>query len=205
MLLPCGNHAVLAELPTLQAVLALYRGLSGCTPAGLLDLVPAARTVLAIFDPDRVSVETVRRWMLETPPQPAEAAHAPEVAIDVRYDGPDLAAVARLLGLSQAQVIGLHTGSRWTAAFTGFAPGFAYLVTDHERLHVPRRDTPRTKVPAGAVALGGEFSAIYPSASPGGWQLIGHTDVALWGGGSRPDGAGAALLTPGTLVRFRES
>ncbi len=195
---------MLAELPTLRAVLAHYRGLSRSTPAGLLDLVPAARTVLATFDPDRVSMETVRRWMLETAPQPAAAAHAAEVAIDVRYDGPDLAAVARLLGLTQAQVVGLHTGSLWTAAFTGFAPGFAYLVTDHEQLRVPRRNTPRTKVPAGAVALGGEFSAIYPAASPGGWQLIGHTDVVLWGGRNGTDGAGAALLTPGTLVRFRE-
>ncbi len=205
VLLPCGESAVLAELPTLQAVLAHYRGLSGSTPAGLLDLVPAARTVLATFDPDRVSLESVRRWMLETAPLPAAAAHAPEVAIDVRYDGPDLAAVAHLLGLTQAQVVRLHTGSLWTAAFTGFAPGFAYLVTDHERLRVPRRDTPRTKVPAGAVALGGEFSAIYPAVSPGGWQLIGHTDVALWGGENGAGGAGSALLTPGTLVRFRES
>ncbi len=205
ILLPCGDGAVLAELPTLQAVLGYYHGLSRSTPAGLLDLVPAARTVLATFDPDRVSVETVRRWMLETAPQPAAAAHAPEVAIDVRYDGPDLAAVAHLLGLTQAQVVGLHTGSLWTAAFTGFAPGFAYLVTDHERLRVPRRNTPRTKVPAGAVALGGEFSAVYPVASPGGWQLIGHTDAAMWGSGTGPDGAGTALLKPGTLVRFRES
>ncbi|MBG0739919.1 allophanate hydrolase subunit 1 [Paeniglutamicibacter antarcticus] len=205
ILLPCGDGAVLAELPNLQAVLGYYRGLSRSTPAGLLDLVPAARTVLATFDPDRVSVGTIRRWMLGTTPLQGSVLQAPEVVIDVRYDGPDLAVVAHHLGLTEAQVVNVHSSSLWTAAFTGFAPGFAYLVTDHERLRVPRRNVPRTKVPAGAVALGGEFSAIYPAASPGGWQLIGHTDAAMWGSGNGPLTPGDALITPGTLVRFRES
>jgi KipI family sensor histidine kinase inhibitor len=126
-------------------------------------------------------------------PQPGSDA----IELPVRYDGPDLAAVAELLGLSPEAVVALHTGSRWTAAFGGFAPGFAYLVTDHDRLVVPRRAESRVAVQAGAVGLAGEFSGVYPRRSPGGWQLIGTTDVVLW------DADGGALLRPGTAVRFR--
>lgn len=202
MLLPCGDSAVLAELPDLPAVLALFRGLSaGSRPNGVLDIVPAARTVLVTFDPQAVAPDRVREWIAATGPVSALESGGPEVVIDVRYDGPDLEAVARLLGLPPAEVIRLHTTSSWTAAFTGFAPGFAYLVTDHERLRVPRHETPRTAVPAGAVGLAGEFSGIYPTASPGGWQLIGQTDARLWDPAA--DGGKAALIAPGTRVRFR--
>jgi KipI family sensor histidine kinase inhibitor len=95
-------------------------------------------------------------------------------------------------------VIHLHTTSTWTVAFGGFAPGFGYLVTDHANLVVPRRASPRTVVPAGAVGLAGEFSGIYPRPSPGGWQLIGSTDAILWDTTREPP----ALLAPGTAVRF---
>ena len=115
------------------------------------------------------------------------------MVIDVVYDGPDLAEVASLTGLSTAQVIHAHTATVWRVGFCGFAPGFAYLVDGDPRLRVPRRSEPRTSVPAGSVALAGEFSAIYPRQSPGGWQLIGHTEAVLWD----LDRPNPALLTPG--------
>ena len=117
------------------------------------------------------------------------------------YDGPDLAEVARLTGLDEDEVVAAHTGTPWRIAFGGFAPGFAYLTGGDERLRVPRRDEPRTTVPAGAVGLAGEFSGVYPRSSPGGWQLIGSTDALLWD----PDRDPPALLLPGGSVRFVEA
>jgi KipI family sensor histidine kinase inhibitor len=123
------------------------------------------------------------------------------IEIPVHYDGPDLAAVARLTELSVAEVIAAHTGSDWRVAFCGFAPGFAYLSWGDPRLAVPRRQQPRTSVPSGSVALAGEFSAIYPRSSPGGWQLIGHTDMVVFDVAREPP----ALLQPGMTVRFVEA
>jgi KipI family sensor histidine kinase inhibitor len=122
-----------------------------------------------------------------------------DVVIDVVYDGPDLAEVAGHTGLTVADVIEAHTSTLWRVGFSGFAPGFAYLVDGDSRLRVPRRSEPRTSVPAGSVGLAGEFSAVYPRQSPGGWQLIGRTDAILWDLG-RPD---PALLTQGMWVQFR--
>jgi len=118
--------------------------------------------------------------------------------IPVRYDGPDLAEVAARTGLTTAEVVTAHTATDWQVAFGGFAPGFAYLVGGDRRLRVPRRPEPRTAVPAGAVGLAGEYSAVYPRSSPGGWQLVGRTDVPVWDVERDPP----ALLQPGTLVRF---
>ena len=122
-----------------------------------------------------------------------------EVVVDVVYDGPDLADVAGQTGLTAAQVIEAHTATLWRVGFSGFAPGFAYLIDGDPRLRVPRRREPRTSVPAGSVGLAGEFSAVYPRRSPGGWQLIGRTDAVLW----NLDRAHPALLTRGMWVRFR--
>jgi KipI family sensor histidine kinase inhibitor len=121
-----------------------------------------------------------------------------EQEIVVRYDGPDLDEVARLTGLTHAEVVAAHTGTPWRVAFGGFAPGFAYLVGGDPRLHVPRRERPRPSVPAGSVGLAGEFSGVYPRSSPGGWQLVGTTDAVLWDADREPP----ALLSPGTTVRF---
>jgi KipI family sensor histidine kinase inhibitor len=121
------------------------------------------------------------------------------VEIPVRYDGPDLAEVATLTGLRPEEVIALHTGSRWTVAFAGFAPGFGYLTGGDPRLDVPRRDSPRTRIPAGSVGLAGRFSGVYPSESPGGWQLIGSTTERMWDL-DRPE---PALLVPGVEVIFK--
>jgi len=120
--------------------------------------------------------------------------------VPVHYDGPDLEAVAAHTGLTPAEVVSAHTGMPWRVAFGGFVPGFAYLVGGDPRLVVPRRESPRARVPAGAVGLAGEFSGVYPRASPGGWQLVGTTDLVLWDVDRDPP----ALLRPGVVVRFVE-
>lgn len=198
---PVGNSAVLVDCPDLDAVLALHAALASSSPAGIVDLVPAARTVLVTFDPAVIAADRVSGWIRGTRPAPLAARPDDEhVTLDVEYAGEDLAEVAAFLGLSEREVVDLHTASVWRVAFVGFAPGFGYLVTDSARLVVPRRPSPRTRVPAGSVALAGEFTGVYPRSSPGGWQLIGRTDTAVW------DEAAAepALFVPGRLVRFRE-
>lgn len=211
-LLSCGDSAFLVELPELAAVVAYYRGLTGAgasagvsagvsAPSGIIDVVPAARTVLVTFDPETIRPSVVRHWLESAEPAYDAAASGREVTIEVAYGGPDLAETAQFLGISEADVVKLHSSSEWTAAFSGFAPGFVYLVTTHERLRVPRRNTPRTAVPAGSVGLAGEFSGVYPRSSPGGWQLIGTTTAAVWDASK----AEPALIRPGDLVRFVEA
>ncbi|MHA7167432.1 5-oxoprolinase subunit PxpB [Arthrobacter bambusae] len=198
----------MVELPELTAVVAYYRGLTGAgasagvsVPEGIIDVVPAARTVLVTFDPETISPSEVRDWLESAEPAFDVASSGREVIIEVSYGGPDLAETAQFLGMSETELVKLHTSSEWTAAFSGFAPGFVYLVTTHERLRVPRRNTPRTAVPAGSVGLAGEFSGVYPRSSPGGWQLIGTTTAALWDASK----AEPALIRPGDLVRFVEA
>jgi KipI family sensor histidine kinase inhibitor len=116
----------------------------------------------------------------------------------VHYDGEDLEELAGLLHLAPDELVHRHTGTEWTVAFGGFAPGFGYLTQPGGQWDVPRRSTPRTRVPAGSVALAGEFSGVYPRESPGGWQLIGRTDVAVFDLDRDP----AALLRPGVRIRF---
>jgi KipI family sensor histidine kinase inhibitor len=198
-ILPLGETGLLVELDDLDAVLALYEALDASRPTGVVDLVPAARTIGLTVDPAVLPLSVATGWLTQTDPlEPATAAPRRTVEIPVRYDGEDLAEVAALLGMPATEVVALHTSSLWRVAFCGFAPGFGYLVTDHDRLTVPRRATPRTSVPAGSVGLAGEFSGIYPRSSPGGWQLIGSTDALLWDPAAEPP----ALLAPGTVVRF---
>ena len=199
-LLPSGSAALLVELDDLDAVLALHAALAASPdrPAGVLDLIPAARTVLIRLDPAAARIDDVARWVRSTRPAPGGHPAGGHVEIPVRYDGADLAAVGELTGLGARGVANAHTGQTWTVAFTGFAPGFGYLVGEDDRLHVPRRDEPRTRVPAGSVGLAGQFSGVYPRESPGGWQLIGRTDLAVWDLGGDPP----ALLRPGVRVRF---
>jgi KipI family sensor histidine kinase inhibitor len=194
-----GENAALVEFDGLDETMAYYRALSLNTPAGVVDLVPAARTVLVMFDGPK---QPVLDWISAT--EPAVTAvddRSDTVTISVVYDGEDLDEVARLTGLSTTEVVAAHTGQAWTVAFGGFAPGFGYLVGTDTRLHVPRRTSPRTSVPAGSVGLAGEFSGIYPRSSPGGWQLIGRTDAPLWNLDRDPP----ALLRPGTVVRFEQA
>jgi len=193
-----GDSALLVEFSSLDEVLAHFRALDADRPHGVVDLVPAARTLLVRFDVDATDVDAVRRWVTGTAPTDPGVTAGEAVVIEVRYDGPDLVEVGERTGLGVDGVVAAHTGRIWTVAFGGFAPGFAYLTGGDERLHVPRRESPRTAVPAGAVGLAGEFSGIYPRRSPGGWQLIGSTDADLW----RPERTPPALLRPGVSVRF---
>ena len=199
-LLDYGDQGLLLQFDSTAEVLAWTGALREAAMPGVLDIVPAARTVLLKLD--RVGRQSaVRREIGKLTVEPDLEATAPAdpSVIDVVYDGADLAEVAELTGMSTAQVIEAHSAKPWRVGFCGFAPGFAYLVGGDPRLAVPRRSEPRPSVPAGAVGLAGEFTGIYPRRSPGGWQLIGHTDAVLWDI-DRPD---PALLTPGMWVQFR--
>lgn len=201
--LPSGSTALLVELTNLDDVLELHAALVGTPPAGVVDIVPAARTVLLIIDPARTTLAAVQAAVRRTTPRPDRRAREELVEIPVSYDGADLEDVAVLLDCAAAEVIRRHTTDDWVVAFCGFAPGFAYLTSTSPhssswRWDVPRRTTPRTRVPAGAVALAGEFTGVYPRESPGGWQLLGSTDLAVFDVNRKP----AALLRPGTRVRF---
>ncbi|OFB37171.1 allophanate hydrolase [Mycolicibacterium sp. (ex Dasyatis americana)] len=197
-----GDQALLLEFDSTADVLAWTATLTAAKLLGVLDIVPASRTILIKLADPRYQAPTRQRLSklrLQPGSAPVRPTGQPDVTIDVVYDGADLDDVAALTGLTPAQVIAAHTGTPWQVGFMGFAPGFAYLVGGDERLHVPRRAEPRTSVPAGAVALAGEFSGIYPRQSPGGWQLIGRTDAVLFDV-HRDE---PALLTPGTWVQFR--
>lgn len=206
--LPMGESAWLVETDDIDAVLALDAALAPLADAGdgvwaeVDDLVPAARTLLVVArrTTNLADLATQIRAAATRADRSGPAQTAGDVEIPVRYDGPDLAEVAERTGLSPAEVVAAHTGTPWRVGFGGFAPGFAYLVGGDPRLEVPRRSEPRTKVPVGAVGLAGEFSGIYPRESPGGWQLVGSTDVVLWDADRDPP----ALLAPGTTVRFTE-
>lgn len=213
-----GDTALLAEVAedlsaaeALRVVIALRERLADSQPAGLVDLVPAARTVLVRFAPREVAASVVRAW-IEKNLTDALAAATPEavlhraspadtdVEIGIRYDGPDLDETAALLGISPAELVSAHLAATWIVAFTGFAPGFGYLVSEDWPFDVPRLESPRTRVPAGSVGLAGSFSGAYPRSTPGGWRLIGATSAQLFD----PDAASPALLRPGMRVRFRE-
>jgi 5-oxoprolinase (ATP-hydrolysing) subunit B len=198
-LLPCGTSAVLIETDSLEEVLALYESLSGDRPHGVVDLVPAARTLLVRFDSRQTVVSDLERDVRTRLVANRGSEATREIVIPVRYDGVDLDEVARLTGLTSEKVSQTHASGHYRAAFSGFAPGFAYLSGLDPALHVPRRATPRTKVPSRAVAIAGEFTAIYPRESPGGWQVIGHTTATVWDITQQPP----ALLSPGTRVRFQ--
>jgi KipI family sensor histidine kinase inhibitor len=197
--LPYGDRALLVEVADLAAVAAVRAALEGSPLPGQRDLVPAARTVLVVLDrpPSELDAATLRRLSTTAAPRSGDAA---AVELPVVFDGADLADVAELTGRSAADVIAVLTSVELTVAFCGFSPGFGYLTGLPEDLHVPRRATPRTRVPAGSVALAGPFAGVYPQASPGGWQLVGRTDAVLFDVDRDPP----ALLTPGTTVRFRD-
>jgi KipI family sensor histidine kinase inhibitor len=196
--LPCGDRALLLEAPGGADAGALAAALERAPLPGQEELVPAARTVLVRLDrvPTGRDVAALQRLR---PVAPSGRGAVREVVLDVLFDGPDLAEVAELTGLDVGTLVDALTTTRLTAAFGGFAPGFAYLTGLPDDLQVPRRATPRTRVPAGAVGLAGPYAGVYPRASPGGWQLVGRTDAVLFDVDRDPP----ALLSPGTSVRFR--
>ena len=196
--LPCGTVSLLLELDDLDGVLATYAALVQDPPKGVLDIVPAALTVLLVTDPAETSLAEVRRAIGQLKPQYDRRVVGELVEIPVTYDGEDLEDTARLLGYDVSELIRRHTAEEWTVAFCGFAPGFGYLTSATQEWDVPRRSSPRTKVPTGSVALGGRFTGVYPRESPGGWQLIGRTDLAMFDLSREPP----ALLRPGNRGRF---
>jgi KipI family sensor histidine kinase inhibitor len=167
---------------------------------GVCDIVPGARTVLVISSPGESLPPAELAARIAALPVPARAdAAAGAVEIPVVYDGPDLAEVAALTGLSVQEVIAAHAGGSYTVGWIGFSPGFGYLTGLDQRLAaVPRLTTPRLEVPAGSVAIAAGLAAVYPAASPGGWHILGHTTLRLWDADRDP----AALLSPGRGVRF---
>lgn len=196
--LPVGDAALLVEVSSGEEAQALHAELLRRRAEGSLsvrEIVPAARTVLldGLTDPARLAAELTAA---DVPPAPPRARAV--VELPVRYDGPDLADVAAHWGVAPHEVARIHAATEFSVAFCGFAPGFGYLTGLPERYDVPRRATPRTAVPAGAVALAGPYTGVYPRSSPGGWQLIGTTEAVLWDHARVP----AALLSPGTRVKF---
>lgn len=197
---PYGHDAVLLEvpadrvLPTYEAVLAL---LSRRGDASARDVVPAARTVL-VDGLRGLSGAELAEAVRVADPAPSATRDEHAVEVPTRYDGDDLSEVARLWDMTTREVVVTHTATSFVVAFCGFAPGFAYCTGLSEDLHVPRRRTPRSRVPAGSVGLAGEFTGVYPTASPGGWQLLGRTDLRLWDSEAEPP----ATLAPGSAVRF---
>ncbi|WP_290053111.1 5-oxoprolinase subunit B family protein [Amycolatopsis solani] len=194
-LLPCGRRGVLVETGD---VLGYQAALAELAPDGVEELVPAARTLLVRFDPSVTDAGRLGAVLRAVSPVDSATADAGEVVLPVVYDGEDLAEVAAETGLSVDSVIARHSGGSYVSAFCGFAPGFAYLSGSDPVLHVARRSSPRTRIPPGSVAIAGEYSAVYPSASPGGWRLLGRTTVPVWDVERDPPN----LLPPGTRVRF---
>jgi biotin-dependent carboxylase-like uncharacterized protein len=218
-----GETAFLVDLPDLAAVRALDRCLTSDRPGEVLDVVPAARTVLVTFR-DPAGSPTVERWVREALVRTADRHAAPRagaagtddaapvagspgetpvagaavVELPVVYDGADLADVAAWAGVSEAEVVARHADREYEAAFGGFAPGFVYLVGVDPVIAAPRLVTPRPRVPAGAVALAGELTAVYPTSSPGGWRLLGTTGERMFD----VDRVPPALVAPGARVRF---
>ena len=197
--LPYGDTALLAEPTDPASVLSLAA--AARAEPGVVEVIPAARTLLVRTEATATARLARRLVELESAPAAESGTGGEPVVLDVRYDGADLAGVAAQVGLDPDEVIRRHSAGRYVVAFCGFAPGFAYLTGLDESLHVPRLAEPRTTVPAGSVAIAGEFTAVYPRASPGGWRLLGTTDAELWDLAHTPP----ALLVPGTAVRFRSA
>lgn len=197
-ILTASDRALLVEAADLDEAMRLNLAWDGMH--GVVERIPGARTVLVRFDPLVVSAADLAAALAATEVDTAHLPAAGEIAVPVRYDGEDLDEAASLLGVSAAELVNRHLAADWTVAFSGFAPGFGYVVSSDPLFDVPRRSSPRTRVPAGSVALAGQFTGVYPRESPGGWQLIGRTDAVMWDIDRDPP----ALLSPGTTVRFQQ-
>jgi 5-oxoprolinase (ATP-hydrolysing) subunit B len=198
-----GERAVVLDTDDEPAaVAASLRSLAAASGILLVDVVPGAVTVLAVAR----DAPALTRLIAVLPRLAAEETSGGKppsalIEIHVRYDGPDLTAVAAATGMRTSDVIRRHSAAIYRAAFTGFAPGFAYLTGLDAGLRLPRRPTPRPAVPPGSVAIADAYTAVYPRASPGGWHLIGTTEAVIFDPGRQAP----ALLTPGAQVRFRPS
>lgn len=196
-----GSRAILVDLPDLATVMAWHAALSHEPLPGQVEAIAAAKTLLVVTDSHAAARDAAARLASFDPPH--ERADSPrEITIDVVYDGDDLESAARAVGKTADELIAWHTSTPFIAAFGGFAPGFTYCAAQDPKaaLDVPRRSSPRTNVPAGAVGLAGTFTAVYPRTSPGGWQLIGTTVQPMWDA----DAAEPAAVRPGDVVRYRQ-
>lgn len=170
---------------------------------GVRDIVPGMRELVIHVDPRRCDITlvdaTLRASRPDEDPEDGVAPTLTEVPVDYGGDaGPDLDDVARACGLTPAEVCRRHAATEYVVCFVGFLPGFPYLGVLDPLLRLPRRPTPRPRVPPGAVAIAGEYTGIYPWASPGGWHVIGRTEVTLFDLAADPP----ARLAPGMRVRF---
>lgn len=203
---PVGAHALLVELDDDRDAQATYAVIGTLGAAGRLpqprDVVPGARTVLIDGLADAPTwAATFARAMedLAAAEPPKRQPPAKSLSIRMRYDGPDLGAVAAAWHCGAPDVVRRHQATTFTVAFCGFAPGFAYCTGDPALPAVPRRDDPRPDVPAGAVGLAGPYCGVYPRSMPGGWQLIGTTSEVMFD----PERDRPSLLQPGDRVRFQ--
>jgi KipI family sensor histidine kinase inhibitor len=197
--LPVNLDALIVELKSLEQTMALTDALQHVIPHwNIEEIIPAARTILIRYNPIVTDANTLAKHIAQLDIAEHVMQSGELIIIPVRYNGEDLSQVAEYLGITVSEVIARHTNNEYQVAFCGFAPGFAYMVAKNAELNVPRRQSPRVRIPAGSVALAGEFSSVYPQASPGGWQLIGTTDTAVWDlNRDQP-----ALLKPGNRVNF---
>jgi len=185
------------------AVLALGRAVASGPPDGVVEVVPTYRSLLIVYDPLRTTATQLRRTVAEIASRadPADLPPARPIAIPVAYGGapgPDLAAVAQEAGLSEAEVIALHSGQEYRVFMLGFTPGFPYMGTLPPRLRVARLASPRIRVPGRSVAIAGLQTGVYPIESPGGWRLIGRTPLRIYD----PSRSNPFLLEAGNRVRF---
>jgi KipI family sensor histidine kinase inhibitor len=197
-LLDYSPEAVLLECTDLTETVGLLASLRDEAFPWVSEVIPGARTLLIRVN--RLPTQAQRQRLLTLRPAPPVRTERPPLTIEVDYNGPDLEEVAAFTKMTREEVVRTHTEQVWTVGFCGFAPGFGYLRGENERLKVPRRSSPRTKVPARSVGLAGEWSGIYPRVGPGGWQLIGRAHVKVWD----LHRENPALLQPGMRVRFVE-
>ncbi len=197
-LLPMGDSAWLLEAADAEQAQRWRATLAAAAWSGVLELVPGYCSLLVNFDPLAVDGDELKVRLLHLSDTPLKTVESRQHEISVHYDGEDLAAVAAAAGLSTAEVVRRHVQGNYTVAFLGFAPGFAYLTGLDAALRLPRLPKPRIRVPAGSVALAGPYSGIYPRESPGGWRLLGRTEVELFDVDRMPP----SLLAPGDRVRF---
>jgi len=198
-ILTASDRTLLVEAADLEEAMRLNLAWDGVP--GIVERIPGARTVLVRFDPLRTTARALAEVLSATQVDAEHVPHTREVTVPVHYDGEDLDEAAVLLGVSAEELVNRHLAADWQVAFSGFAPGFGYVVSGDSLFDVPRRSSPRTRVPAGSVALAGQFTGVYPRESPGGWQLIGHTDAVMWDIDRDPP----ALLSPGALVKFERA
>lgn len=192
-----GVGAVLVEDPP-GTPASWAAGLRSVGLPGVIEVVPAASTVLVRCEGEAALRDVTERFGEVSAISTADSEKG-TVTIDVVYDGDDLGDVAVACGVEVDQVVALHRSAEYRVAFCGFAPGFGYLAGLPTALHLPRRASPRTRVPAGSVAIAAEYTAVYPRQSPGGWHLLGRTDHVLFDAERDPP----AVLQPGVTVRFR--